>query len=78
VSGNGELSATEQVEDIVYSIRKRVVVLNTRYCYEQYRIQRPSLTRASAQRMLATKVKKDPDDPTTGISILSVQGFNAI
>jgi len=78
VSGNGELPATEQVEDIVYSIRKRVVVLNTRYCYEQYRIQRPSLTRASAQRMLVTKIKRNPEDPTIGLPILSTVGFNAI
>ena len=37
----------------------------------------PSLTRASAQRMLITKVKTDVDDPTIGLSILAVRGFNA-
>ena len=44
------------------------------YCLFQ---RNPSLSRASAQRMLITKVKTDPDDPTIGLSILSVRGFNA-
>lgn len=34
----------------------------------------PSLTRASAQRMLITRVKDDPNDPTIGMSILAVRG----
>lgn len=37
----------------------------------------PSLSRGSAQRMWITKVKRDPDDPTTSLSILSVRSFNA-
>lgn len=35
----------------------------------------PSLSRASAQRMLITKVKRDPNDPTTGLPILSTRGW---
>jgi hypothetical protein len=37
----------------------------------------PSLARSSAQRFKITKVKPDPDDPTIGLPILSVAGFNA-
>ena len=37
----------------------------------------PSLSRASAQRMLITKVKRDPNDPTISLSILATKGFNA-
>lgn len=40
-------------------------------------IRNPSLTRSSAQRFKVTKVKPDPDDPTIGLPILSVCGFNA-
>lgn len=34
----------------------------------------PSLSRASAQRMWITKVKRDPSDPTISLSILAVRG----
>ena len=37
----------------------------------------PSLERGSAQALVITKVKTDVDDPTVGLSILIVKGFNA-
>lgn len=37
----------------------------------------PSLARASAQRLLITRVKIDPDDPTISMSIKDVRGANA-
>jgi hypothetical protein len=40
-------------------------------------VRNPSLSRASTERMRVTKVKKDANDQTTSLSILSVKGFNA-
>lgn len=40
-------------------------------------VRNPSLSRASTQAMWVTKIKTDPDDPTTSLSILAVVGFNA-
>ncbi len=37
----------------------------------------PSLARSSMQRMRITQFKTDPSDPTIGLPILSVTGFNA-
>lgn len=37
----------------------------------------PSLARSSMQRMRITQFKTDPNDPTIGLPILSVTGFNA-
>lgn len=41
-------------------------------------VRNPSLTRASTQRMRVTKVKTDVNDQTTSLSILSVNGYNAL
>ena len=38
----------------------------------------PSLARSSMQRMRITQFKTDPNDPTIGLPILSVTGFNAL
>jgi len=40
-------------------------------------VRNPSLSRSSTQRMRVPKIKKDPNDQTTSLSILSVTGFNA-
>jgi hypothetical protein len=40
-------------------------------------VRNPSLSRASTERMRVTKIKKDPEDQTTSLSILSVKGYNA-
>lgn len=40
-------------------------------------VRNPTLGRASTQRMRITRIKKDPNDPTIGLSILSVNGYNA-
>lgn len=40
-------------------------------------VRNPSLSRASTERMRITKVKTDPQDQTTSLSILSVKGYNA-
>ena len=67
----------DTVEDIVYSIRKRIVVCKHEIPLRTVLNIRPSLTRASAQRMRITKVKDDPNDNTINLSILAVRGFNA-
>lgn len=40
-------------------------------------VRNPSLSRASTERMRVTRAKKDPNDQTTSLSILSVKGYNA-
>jgi hypothetical protein len=40
-------------------------------------VRNPSLSRASTERMRITQIKKDPNDQTTSLSILSVKGYNA-
>lgn len=70
-------SAVERYSPLIDGIFKDLIAKSPENGIAVSFCRNPSLARSSMQRMRITRIKTDPQDPTIGMSILSVSGFNA-